>query len=138
MPQPRVPTSILRARGAFKNHPEREKDRVNEPVAKDPLGPPPKHLSKEEKKIWKELAAIIPEGVAFATDRWIVETAVILKAKERAGTILCAERNLLINCLSKMAMTPSDRSKVVAAPQPEKPKEANPWDILSTIPSAQA
>jgi hypothetical protein len=130
MPQHRVPTSVLAARGAFKNHPSRAAERVHEPIPVGELGPPPKYLTKEEKKVWKELASIIPEGVAFTTDRWIVETAVVLMAKQRARTILCSERNLLVNCLSKMAMTPSDRSRVHAAPA-EKPKEANPWDMLS-------
>jgi hypothetical protein len=123
----RTPTNVLEARGAYINHPERKADRVNEPRPTAPLGPPPKHFTKEEKKIWKELVRIAPAGVLTICDRWTVERCVQLVAKMRAGTMMCAEGSQLITCMSKLGMTPADRSKVSATPEPPQ-KFHNPED----------
>ena len=58
------PTAILDAKGAFLTHPERR--RPNEPYETRPLGSPPKYLSDEAKKLWKEIAHNLPPGVGSA------------------------------------------------------------------------
>jgi hypothetical protein len=55
MPQPRVPTSELKARGAYIKHPERK--RANEPprTGEDLRdSEPDKDLSREEKAVWRD------------------------------------------------------------------------------------
>ena len=84
-----VPTEILDSRGAFLKHPER---RPNEPYETRPLGSPPKHLSDEAKKLWKEIAHNLPPGVGKVSDRHAFEMLVRLMAKERADSINNNER----------------------------------------------
>lgn len=124
MGRPRTPTAILEARGAFRANPKRRKDRLNEVQPEGELGPAPRSLGPRQKKLWNELAEIIPSGVAFACDRWTLEIAAKLMEKERRDAINTVERGQLITCLSKMGMTPSDRSKVQARPQQKKSKWA--------------
>jgi|SRR5581483_5128455 len=130
MPQPRVPTAILEARGAYDNHPERKKNREHEPVPTAAVGNAPKHFTSEQKKIWREFVRIVPPGVLFNSDRWLLETLVILKTKEREGTITDTARSQMIGCLAKLGMTPADRSKVQATPGPGKEEKQSPWDLL--------
>ena len=59
-----IPTEILDTRGSFLKHPERR--RPNEPYETRPLGSPPKYLSDEAKKLWKEIAHNLPPGVGSA------------------------------------------------------------------------
>jgi hypothetical protein len=116
MPAPRVPTSLLEIRGAFEHNPERRKDRENEPKPTGSLGPAPRTFKKEEKKIWKELQEIVPPGVLTNADRWTVEIACVLMARQRAGTITSSDLGKLIALMSRMAMTPADRSRVGVEP----------------------
>ena len=105
-----VPTEILDSRGAFLKHPERR--RPNEPYETRPLGSPPKHLSDEAKKLWKEIAHNLPPGVGKVSDRHAFEMLVRLMAKERADSINNNERGQLIKLLGSFGMTPADRSKI--------------------------
>jgi phage terminase small subunit len=112
------PTAVLDASGAFINHPDRK--RPNEPQADRPLGSPPKYLSPEEKKIWKEISAKLLPGVAFESDREAFEMLVRLTHKMRTNfaAMMASDRAQLINLYARFAMTPADRSKVqVAAPK---------------------
>ena len=104
------PTAILDAKGAFLTHPERR--RPNEPYETRPLGSPPKYLSDEAKKLWKEIAHNLPPGVGKVSDRHAFEMLVRLMAKERADCINNNERGQLIKLLGSFGMTPADRSKI--------------------------
>lgn len=117
MARPRTPSSILDARGSFIQHPERTRD--GEPTDDSTLGNPPKYLSKEEKKVWKELSSELLPGVAKRSDRTAFATLVKLATKQRLGTLtLSAERTQLIALCGQFAMTPASRSKVsVQAPK---------------------
>lgn len=117
MPQPRTPTSLLVQAGSFVTHPERAAARVNEPKLTEPLGNPPKHLSKPQRAAWRELARIIPLGVAGNADRWAVEMAAVLMVKFRTNTAKTAEIATLNSLLSRFGMTPADRSRVSAVPK---------------------
>jgi phage terminase small subunit len=127
----RVPTAVLDARGAYDNHPERRQDREHQPEPTAAIGNAPKHFTPEQKKIWREFVKIAPPGVLFNSDRWLLETLVILKTKERDGTISDTARAQMIACLAKLGMTPVDRSKVQAKPGAGKEKEKSPWDLLN-------
>ena len=117
----RTPTAILEARGSFIGHKNRKEARAGESVVTKKLGSPPKTFSDEQKKLWREFAKVVPEGVATYADRWAVEIAVCAMAKFRAGTITGAETGQLTSLLSRFGLTPADRSRVVAtlAPTPD-------------------
>jgi hypothetical protein len=118
MSRPRTPTSILDTKGAFLAQPGRRRD--GEPQPTGPIGSAPKHLSDEEKKIWRELVRGLAPGVGKSSDRWAAESIVRLKAKERAGTIQGNELAQLMSLYGRFGMTPSDRAKVSV----EVPKES--------------
>jgi phage terminase small subunit len=121
MPQPRVPLNILKLRGSVAKNPSRFKERENEPVPKAPLGNPPTHLAKDEKKCWRELVRTAPYGVIADCDAWSVELAVCLMAEYRAdrAAMPASRLNLLHSILGRFGFTPADRSRV-SAPQEKK------------------
>ncbi len=128
MSRPRTATAVLEARGAFTRHPERRRERRNEPQPTGELGPPPKGFDKFRRKLWKELAGIISPGVLANDNRWTVELTVTLMAQQRQGIISDKGRAQLVTLLSKLGMTPADRSKVVA--RKSEPAKADPWAAL--------
>lgn len=136
MPQPRVPTEILEARGAFVAHPERRAERENEPKPSGPLGDPPKSLDAAHKRLWREIVSEIPECVVGNCDRKVVEIASRLLFKIRKDTAMVSEQSLFLKCLTELGMTPASRSKVTVA----KPKDqvADEWAFLSSAPKAHA
>lgn len=126
MPRPLTPTAILKAKGALSHDPGRYKGRKNEPVPKGPLGDPPKDLDRDEKAAWKELSSIIPDGVAYNSDRWAMKELVRLMVKADRKVISVSERGLLQSYFAKFGLTPSDRPKVQAKP----PEVKDEWDEL--------
>ncbi len=121
MPQPRVPLNILKLRGSVAKNPARFKGRENEPIPKAPLGNPPAHLGKDEKKCWRELVRSAPFGVIADCDAWSVEIMSCLMAEfRRSGTSMPASRlNLLHSILGRFGFNPADRSRV-SVPRQEK------------------
>src|SRR5690349_2731812 len=114
MARPRKPTASLEAAGSFQRHPERKAARSGEPTPTGSLGEPPEGLEGEEKAIWRELATLLPPGVAGNSDRFAFEELVRLKAGARRRRLNAGEQGLLLSYLSKFGLTPSDRSKVSA------------------------
>lgn len=106
----RTPTAISDAKGYYIKHPERKP--VNEPIVTEPLGGPPTKMTKDEKKVWKELAKQVPPGVAKVSDRGPFEILVRLFTKERAGTLKVGHMGSMLSLFSRFGMTPSDRAKV--------------------------
>jgi hypothetical protein len=117
MGRPRTPTAVLDAKGAFIKDPQRK--RPNEPSTDRPLGKAPEHLSENEQALWDEIRKRLLPGVAKRSDRDAFESLVLLKARERSGLILPAERGQLIALYGRFAMTPSDRSKVFVDAKPK-------------------
>lgn len=130
MPQPRKPTALLELSGQLDHNPKRYENRKTEPKPTNPLGNPPKHLTKEQKSCWKELNKLAPADVLKDCDRWLVELACVLMAKLRAGHISVGESAQLLGCLSRMGLTPADRSRVAVAPS--KKDEADPFAELAS------
>lgn len=115
----RTPTEILDAKGTFIANPQRS--RPGEPKGSQPLGGPPTYLSKEEKKVWKDLAKQVLPGVAYQSDRTAFELLTRLTYKLRSGQMTkSSDMATLISLCSRFAMTPADRSRVVV----DKPKES--------------
>jgi hypothetical protein len=110
--RPRTPTNLLDARGAFNKHPERRKDRKDEPVVTDPLGESPKTFTADQLQAWNDIVKMAPAGVLTKADTIAVENAARLLALERIGKASDAQGRRLDSLLGKFGMTPSERSKV--------------------------
>ena len=136
MPQPRVPTEILEARGAYVAHPERRAARENEPKPSAPLGDPPKSLDAAHKRLWREIVSEIPDYVVGNCDRKVVEVASRLLYKIRKDTAMVSEQALFLKCLIELGMTPCARSKVKAV-KPTSPEQSK-WAFLPGAPKADA
>lgn len=113
----RTPSKILELRGAFNKHPDRR--RGGEPKPKADIGPAPAHLNEAQAALWDEMVGIALPGVLGDADRWMLEIAVCLMAdyRQQPETFTAARVTQLISCLSRLGMTPADRSKVSALPQ---------------------
>lgn len=116
----RTPTTVLELRGAFKNHPERKAERVNEPQVTTPLGGAPDVFNEAQRARWSEIAEWCP-WLTIA-DRPVVEMAVRLWQAMRDGGK--PDHKTLLACLAHLGMTPADRSKVKVPPKPE---DKNPY-----------
>lgn len=129
----RTPTAILDTKGGFLKHKNRQQERVDEPTTDRPLGGPPKHLSSEEKKIWKSLEKQMLPGVVFESDRTQFELLVRLKTKMTFNyeTMSSADKALLVSLGSKFAMNPADRSKVATT----APKKSSLQQFLNRKPT---
>ncbi len=120
MAKPRTPTNILEAKGAFDRHPDRRRERENEPQVTEPIGDPPEFRTPEELQAWIDIVTWCPKGVLFQPDRIAVERMARILALDRQGRASDAQGRALDALLGKFAMTPADRSKV----QVHKPKES--------------
>jgi len=119
MGRTRVPTAITEAKGGFLTHKNRL--RPNEPVDVREIGNPPTYMSKEEKKVWRDLVKQACPGVLKLSDRLLFAVLVKMATRFHAGEkLLCAETAMLITLSSKFAMNPADRSKVSV----DKPKQS--------------
>jgi hypothetical protein len=123
MPTPRVPTSILEARGSFKKDPQRAAARENEPVVAEGIGGPPAcfmpntdgYQSSDAKRleaIWHELVADAAPGVLNRSHRMHLESTCRLKDKERRGTAKTGDIANLNKFLTQMGMNPAAQSTV--------------------------
>jgi hypothetical protein len=122
MPKPRVPTSILEGRGAYKKDPQRAKARENEPIVGDAIGSYPEAFlprgdfdSGENKKLralWDELIATAAPGVLNHSHRWWVELTCRAMLPIRNGSRKASDINNCANLLGKMGMNPAAQSTV--------------------------
>jgi phage terminase small subunit len=122
MARPRKPTALLEAKGSFDRDPAR---RRKDPVTTGELGPAPAHLDIDQKKVWRELSALLPIGVARNADRFSFELIVSLMYRQRTEGLSGSELSSLVSLLSKFGLDPSNRAKVA---QPVSTKdESNPF-----------
>ena len=118
MGRPRKPTAVLELTGAFQKDPQRRRD--HEPKPQGPIGDPPADFDDVLMVLWRELLGMVPAGVLAVADRWLLELTCRTMRQVKQGYALAAEKNLLLSCLSRMGLTPADRSRI-AVPQ-EKPE----------------
>ena len=124
MGRPRTATNILEARGAFKNHSERK--RPNEPIPASAFPKrPPRHLTENERKCWREIVKLVPAGVLTSADTIAVEILSTLLVEFRAERAAMSTQKLLrmTALMSKLGLDPSGRASLSV----DKP-EANPFD----------
>jgi hypothetical protein len=114
---------MLDAKGAYLVHPERKPK--GEPKPKGKLShTAPKHLTDDQKLLWRELLAMIPPGVAFNSDKWALEELVVLKDESRKKTISDAAATRLKSYLVEFGLTPVARTRVTVAAEPESKLQA--------------
>lgn len=125
----RKPTRLLELEGSLTKHRSRYAARANEPQPEGQLGPAPSYLSDKEKKVWREFRRI-----AFwltDADRSLTEIACRLTAKTRSNEPMKAsEYSMLLACLSKLGMTPTERSKIQAPPPKKNDVPEGSWAVF--------
>ncbi len=128
MPAHRKPLHVLALNGTLKEHPGRYASRIEPVACPAGIGDPPSHLSVARKNIWHELVAQLPEGHLQSADRFLLEIATHLMARlrNRKTLITKGEESLLMNALSKLGLTPTDRGKVNLLP-PKQDAPHDPW-----------
>ena len=123
---------LLELSGGLKAHPARYKDRTEVASCPDGIGNAPSQISTARKNIWAELVGQLPEGHLQSADRLLLEvtTGLIAKQRNRRTPITKGETSLLMNALSKLGLTPVDRSRVTIPPKPKETKYGQGWDDL--------
>lgn len=123
MPRPRTPTNLAYLRGVDKKHPERMRDRRQEPKPGPFPKEPPEHLPQPVKDAWRDFVGLVAPGVLGASDVVVVELAATLWAELRALSITMKESRMaqLRLLCHEFGMTPAARSKVTAPQKPENP-----------------
>jgi hypothetical protein len=132
MPARKKSLTLLKLSGGLKNHFGRYADRADLAACPDGIGDPPSHISIARKNIWAELIAQLPEGHLGSSDRFLLEVVTGLMAKQRNRRVLITkgELSLLINALSKLGLTPVDRSRVIIPVKPKASVYSQGWDAL--------
>src|ERR1017187_5892059 len=132
MPARRKSLSLLKLSGGLKNHPGRYAGRTDLASCPFGIGNPPAHISVARKNIWAELIAQLPEGHLQSADRFLLEvvTGLMAKLRNRRALITKGEVSLLINALSKLGLSPVDRSRVVIPAKPKASVYSQGWDDL--------
>lgn len=97
--------------GYYENHPERRKDPP--PKSNYALGEPPSYFKSDEKKVWRELTKHIADGLLTDPDTYIVETFVLLAAKQRRREEMRGlDFGTLLACIGKLGLSPVDRMRL--------------------------
>lgn len=124
MARPRHPTALHDIKGSYTKDPQRRNR--GEPRPKAGIGPAPEWMPESERKIWDELVGIVPPGVLGDSDRWAVERAVHLMyvARYNPDKFSGNREGHLLAYLSRMGMTPSDRSKITVSGTDDKENPA--------------
>ena len=115
MARQRVPSDLLKLRGAYRKHPERR--RHGEPVVTNPFPTSaPDHLPPDIKTAWQAIVDVASPGVLKAPDIFIVELAAGLVAEHRRAPfdMSSSRRSQLLIILGSLGMTPRDRVKLYA------------------------
>jgi phage terminase small subunit len=132
MPARKKSLTLLKLSGGLKNHPGRYAGRTDLTPCPDGIGDPPSHISIARKHIWQELIAQLSEGHLQSADRFLLEIVTGLMAKQRNRRVLITkgEVSLLLNALSKLGLTPVDRSRVIIPAKPKASVYSQGWDDL--------
>jgi hypothetical protein len=110
MARPRLPTSVLKLRGAFRINPGRYEDRKHEPIVKTPLPNPPRRLPKPVRAMWSGMKS---DGFWLTSaDKFLVQIAATYMARYQSDELDSGEVTLLIGLLGKIGFSPMERSKL--------------------------
>lgn len=125
MARPRKPTQLHIVSGSAQKHPDRMREREDEPVV-DGVdlreADAPDHLDGLHKDLWNELKAQLHARVASDQDAVAFEALVRLVMIMRLGKATAAEFARLQAYLGEFGMTPASRSKVSQSRKSEQKK----------------
>jgi phage terminase small subunit len=125
MPTPRKSLSQLAASGTLGKNLGRYQSRLAaQPNFIRPVGKAPPHLPAVERAVWAELVRGAPPGLLQRSDRLILEVLSRLVVRMRTSDPKTSELNCLINVLSRMGLTPLDRTKLNLESPPEPSAKA--------------
>lgn len=129
MARPRKPTAIHVLKGTAEKHPDRMRERGNEPQPTGGIGPCPTRLGPQVAEAWDSLVDGCAPGVLTSMDRVALQLAATLLARFWADPMECDVKIVgrLHSLLGSMGMTPADRSKVVV---PKSAKAENPFKAM--------
>lgn len=108
-------------KGLVKKNPQRYRKKT--PSSEFTIGKPPRHMSKEAKKIWAEIQKYVCAGVLTGSDRLHLEMTCDLMAEYRnpkSYGFSNNQRALLIKMLSDIGMNPMARQRFGVEPVKKK------------------
>lgn len=123
----RKPTQLLALTGTLKTNPGRYANRANEPKADAPFPTePPPNLNAAQRECWREIVNLSHPGVLCAADSILVEhgAMVLWELRDRKWKVHPGLMLRLEVVLSKLGMTPADRSRVSVLKSKDK---TNPY-----------
>jgi len=126
MPQPKKPTRVLAAAGAFDKDPQRAIGRGDDMKPTGELRECPEFFDETQAQCWAELVAMMPPGVLKNADNFAVENLAVLQAMRRDGTATMATYAQITVLLDRFGLNPKARPNVQIPKQPG----ANPFSIL--------
>ena len=134
MPAQRKSIVELALSGSLGDHPGRYKARFEaEPVVSLPLGPAPRHLNPDQRKVWAELLRCSPLGLWTRSDRLALEIAVNMVLLMRQPNATVRDFNAVMTLLGKLGCTPEGRRKLGIEPA-SIPVPVDPaWDALDDL-----
>lgn len=110
---------------------------MDEPVVSEPIGDPPRHLTREAKKAWRQLVEAAPECVLTAADAIHLELTAELLAQFRANPAAFPAQRLtrLQAALGQIGLNPSARASLGIA---RGRKGGNPFERNGKQPGASS
>jgi hypothetical protein len=134
MPTPRKSIVELALSGSLAAHPGRYRARFEaDPVVPVPLGPAPRHLNADQRRVWAELLRSSPLGLWTRSDRIALEVATNMVLQMRQPNATVRDFNAVMSLLGKLGCTPEGRRKLGIEP-PSKATPADPdWDALDDL-----
>lgn len=129
--RPRLPTAVHNLKGTEQKHPDRMRERSNEPQPSEGIGPCPENL-QELQPAWDYIVSCCAAGVLTGMDRIVLsQAAALLTLFWQNPLEFDAKLHARLHALiGTMGMTPADRSKVVV---PKAPTPANPFAKFKTV-----
>lgn len=120
--RPPKPTNLLELSGAYKKHPERRKQRANEPQpVSGALSPFQDMEGKTQSQAWDLLMVCIPPELLTPTEWPVIYEMSRLMFLSWNDACTASERHLLAAYFGKFGMTPSDRARIQVS-QEKKPQ----------------
>jgi hypothetical protein len=134
MPTPRKSIVELALSGSLSAHPGRYKARFEtEPIVSLPLGPTPRHLNADQRRVWAELLRSSPLGLWTRSDRLALEVVTNMVLQMRQPNATFRDFNALMSLLGKLGCTPEGRRKL-GIELPSKPPVIDPkWAELDAL-----
>jgi hypothetical protein len=129
------PTAKLALSGSLKHNPKQYANRTLEPQPKLGLGEPPAEFDAVHRRMWREFSRTMPEGVFGISDKYMAELACRLIVRMRNDTITMQQMAQLTTVLSKLGMSPTDRTRVQVDPSvAKKAAQASPFATFASKP----